>query len=332
MYDWAEFRHFLYLLKILELGGLHRAAEVLHTSQPNLSVQARQFQDHAEIKLFSKERNGRILPTETGLAFISLAPLVLDVRDEVIEALIAIDRGGLETIRLGCSPLADQELFRDFCSLHKELLPYCTIRRSHEDTVQLTEEILSGSLDAALITLPVQHADLRVEILRQDRLVVCLRKDDPLAGKAAIDIADLQDKLAVLYHPQQHPEAHKRLLEMLRQEGVEVEEYSSASHPMEMQMLVKEGYGFALIREGTSLDDELTTRRILGVDWTVDIAVIFNRQQHPKTIPALVRKLKKKVQRTAGVSRLKKPPTSVRPSDEAQPEETPIGIPLPLIR
>ncbi|MDE1162407.1 MAG: LysR substrate-binding domain-containing protein [Acidobacteriaceae bacterium] len=332
MYDWAEFRHFLYLLKILELGGLHRAAEVLHTSQPNLSVQARQFQDHAEIKLFSKERNGRIVPTETGYAFISLAPLVLDVRDEVIDALIAIDRGGIDNIRLGCSPLVDQGLFRDLCALHREILPRCNVRPSHEDTVQLTQEVVSGNLDAALVTLPVNHTDLQVEVLRQDRLVVCLRKDDPIAEKAAIDMADLQNKLAVLYHPLRHPDAHQRLLEMLGQEGVKVEEFSRASHPTEMQMLVKEGYGFALIREGTPLDDELTTRRLIGVDWTVDIAAIFNRQNHPKTVPVLVRKLRKKIQHSAKPSGPKKPPASVRPQAEVDRDKRQTGFQFPPIR
>jgi DNA-binding transcriptional LysR family regulator len=35
MYDWAEFRHFRYLLKILEKGEFRAAAEELYTSQPN---------------------------------------------------------------------------------------------------------------------------------------------------------------------------------------------------------------------------------------------------------------------------------------------------------
>jgi hypothetical protein len=56
-----------------------------------------------------------------------------------------------------------------------------------------------------------------------------------------------------------------------------------------MQMLVKEDHGFTLIREGTPLDDELTTRPIAGVDWTVDTTVIYRKQRYPKTIPILVR-------------------------------------------
>src|ERR1700752_1861821 len=105
MYDWAEFRHFRYLLKILEKGGFRAAAEELHTSQPNLTVQARRFQDHASVRLFRKLKNGQIQPTETGIAFITLARLVLEVREEAIEALIAIERGEIGVVRFGSTPL-----------------------------------------------------------------------------------------------------------------------------------------------------------------------------------------------------------------------------------
>ena len=297
MYEWAEFRHFRYLLKILEKGGFRAAAEELYTSQPNLTVQARQFQDLASVRLFRKLKSGQIRPTETGIAFIALAHLVLEVRDEAIDALIAIERGEVNLVRFGSTPLVDEKLFRSFCALHKELLPGCAVRPTHGDAAHLAQEVLAGIVDAAIVTLPLTHPDLHIEELRRDRLVVCLRKDNPLAARAAIQPSDLQDNLAILYHPQRHPDAHARLLELLSEAGVSVEEYSRASHPSEMQSLVKEGYGFALIRQGTLLEEGLTTRPILGVDWTVDTAVIYHKQRQPKTVPILVRKLKRNIQK-----------------------------------
>jgi DNA-binding transcriptional LysR family regulator len=291
MYEWAEFRHFRYLLKILEKGEFRAAAEELYTSQPNLTVQANQFQDHASVRLFRKLKSGQIGPTETGMAFIALARLVLEVRDEAIDALIAIERGEVNLVRFGSTALVDEKLFRGFCALHKEVLPKCIVRPTHGDAAHLVQEVLAGIVDAAIVTLPLAHPDLHVEELRRDRLVVCLRKDDPLAAKAAIQPSDLQDNLAVLYHPQRHPDAHARLLELLSDAGVSVEEYSRASHPTEMRALVKDGFGFALIREGTLLEDDLTTRPILGVDWTVDTAAIYHKQRHPKTVPVLVRRI-----------------------------------------
>jgi DNA-binding transcriptional LysR family regulator len=295
MYDWAELRHFRYLLVILEKQGFRVAAEELHTSQPNLTVQARQFQENASVRLFRRMRNGRIRPTETGSAFIALARLLLETRDEVINALIAIERGEISSVRFGCTPLVDQNLFRNFCAAHKELLPNCPVRPTHGDAAHLAEEVLAGTVDSAIVTLPLQHPDLQIEEIRRDRLVVCLRRDDPLAGKFALQPVDLQSNLAILYHPQRHPDAHARLLELLADAGVKIEEYSHASHPSEMQTLVKEGHGFALIREGTPLDEELTTRPIVGVSWTVDTAVIYHKQRHPKTVPILVKKLKRQL-------------------------------------
>ena len=294
MYEWAELRHFRYLLTILERQGFRAAAEELHTAQPNLSVQARQFQENASVRLFRKMKGGRSRPTDTGVAFKVLARFLLETRDEVLDALIAIERGEVSSVRFGCTPLVDQGLFRTFCELHKEILPACPVRPTHGDTAHLAEEVVSGTVDAAFVTLPLRHPDLRIEELRRDRLVVCLRQDDPLAARASLQTADLQGNLAVLYHPQRHPDGHERLLELLRDAGVQLEDYSYASHPSEMQTLVKGGHGFALIREGTNLDEELTSRPIAGVNWIVDTALIYHKVRRPKTVPILVKRLMKK--------------------------------------
>jgi hypothetical protein len=76
-----------------------------------------------------------------------------------------------------------------------------------------------------------------------------------------------------------------------------------------MQSLVKQGFGFALIREGTLLEPELTTRPIAGVVWTVDTAFVYKKQGHPKTIPVLIRLLKSRIARPSENGR--KPPRSV---------------------
>jgi DNA-binding transcriptional LysR family regulator len=299
MYDWAELRHFRYLLAILEEGGLRAAAEKLHTSQPNLTVQARQFQENAQVRLFRRLKTGRIRPTKSGAAFIALARLLLEHRDDVIDALIAIEKGDIQSVCLGCSSLVDPDLLRHLCMLHKSLLPTAIVRPTHGDAVQLVQEILEGTVDAALITLPVSHPEIRVEEIIRDRLVICLCKDNPLAEKACLDKEDLQQNLGILYHPERHLDAHERLLELLNGVGIHLREYSRASHPTELQALVKEGYGFALIREGTALDPQLTTRAIAGVNWTVDTAIIYHLHRFPKSIPVMVRKFRREYGRGA---------------------------------
>ena len=194
MYDWAEFRHFKYLLTILELQGFRAAAEQLNTGQPNLSIQAKQFQEYASLRLYEKAKDGRIKPTDTGVAFQFIAKSVLEARDEAFEALTAIERGDITSVRFCCSPLADQALFQSFCQMHRELIPSCTIRPERDDTMQLVENVVAGVLDAAIVTHPVKHAALRIEEIHRDRLVVCLRKDDPLASEDCLTSGGFAEK------------------------------------------------------------------------------------------------------------------------------------------
>jgi len=157
------------------------------------------------------------------------------------------------------------------------------------------QEVLTGIVDAAIVTLPLANPDLHIEEIRRERMVVCLRGDNPLAAKAAIPISELRNNLTIFYNPERHPEAYKRLLELLGDVGILVEDFSRASHPSEMQSLVKEGHGLALIREGTLLLGNLVTRPIVGVDWTMDTAIIYRKDFHPRIIPAIVRTLKRQI-------------------------------------
>ena len=292
MYDWAEFRHFRYLLAILERQGFRAAADQLFTTQPNLSIQARQFQETVSVQLFHKSKSGRIRPTESGRAFIALARLLLETRDEVIDALIEIDRGKLRQLRFGCSPQVNPDLYRSAVEFHRELVPSCSIHPMYGDTQQLADEVAQGSLDAALITLPLQHDALKIQEIHSDRLVVCIRKTDPLATRFALSPGDLKDRLPILYDPQRHPSAHARLLELLYEVGLSFDQYARGSTLSDMLMLVKDGYGFTMLREGTSIDPDLITRPIAGVGWTVDTALIYHHDRHPKTVPILAKKLR----------------------------------------
>ncbi|WP_103934794.1 LysR family transcriptional regulator substrate-binding protein [Bryocella elongata] len=186
----------------------------------------------------------------------------------------------------------DPTLFRRAREFHQELMPSCTVQPMYGDTLQLADEVANGFLDAALVQLPVDHPELHIEQLHREPLVVCLRNDDPLATKSLLRVVDLKSRAVVFHDPQRHPRAHARLLELLAEVGLSVEHFARGSNLAEMMELVREGYGFAFIREGMALDSELVARPIAGVDWTVDIAIAYHRERHPNTAPIIARKLR----------------------------------------
>lgn len=292
--DWAEFRLFWFLWVAMKHRNFRFAAEELHTVQSNLSAAAKQFHEASGIRLYQRRRDNRIYLTRAGAAFIEMVPALFATRDDLIAALKAIDKGGIDSLRFGCGTFVDPELFRQARAIHRRYLPDCVIHPTHADSAQLANEVITQKLDAAIVTLPVEAPELHIEELRRDRLVACLRADDPLASKTALPPSDLGERPVILYHPERHPAAHARLVELLAEAGVFLQEHSRASHPSDMQEFVLEDCGLALVREGTSLQDGLITRVISGVTWTVDTAMIYRKDHHPKTLPVLVRELKKR--------------------------------------
>jgi hypothetical protein len=110
------------------------------------------------------------------------------------------------------------------------------------------------------------------------------------------------------------------LLELFAEIGVQFDECSRASHPSGMQQLVLDGFGLALIREGTALYPGLTTRPITGAQWTVDTVFIYHNEHHPETIPPLAKHLKLQVSAQAKSPAKVRAETIVLPSLKTRPK------------
>ncbi|MGA2251905.1 MAG: LysR family transcriptional regulator [Edaphobacter sp.] len=121
MDDYAEFRHLKYLLAIVKHKGVRAAAEALHITQPSLSRQAREFQDHYKLNIYRKLKHGGIEITPTGQALPIIFGDLLEARDEAIAALEAIERGEAETLRIGCTPFVDKKDLRKSRSIAKRV-------------------------------------------------------------------------------------------------------------------------------------------------------------------------------------------------------------------
>ncbi len=97
---------------------------------------------------------------------------------------------------------------------------------------------------------------------------------------------------------------------MFTEAGVPLHVASSAATPSDMQWMVKEDYGLALIDQLIVLEPGLITRPIAGVNWTADVAFISAKDSSHIALPFVEKFLKE-----SGLQPGKKPvrPAGVRP-------------------
>jgi DNA-binding transcriptional LysR family regulator len=301
MDDSVEYRHLKYFLAIADAKGFRAAAEALYTSQPSLTKQMKDLEAALGIRLIDRSGN-RMGLTTAGSAFVTIARELLLSRREAFEAIRAIDHDLVHRLRLGYSSFVGLDLFEAACDLQRKMDAQAAICARSEDMIDLIEEVAEGTLDAALVMLPIEDDRLCVQVIRQERLLVCLRADDPLSVRRALTADDIRDKLTIFRVPSQHPLAHARLVEMLAEIDVLARVCCLTSSSAELQTFVKEGFGYGLIREGAALQPDLTTRPIAGVGWTVDSAIIYSKASERKFLPLLARNLRRQFERRPSAS------------------------------
>ena len=84
--EWLNFHHLRYFWTVARKGGVRKAAEALHVSQPSISAQLRLLEEALGEKLFKRSGRNLVL-TETGHLVLSYADEIFSTGRELMSAL-----------------------------------------------------------------------------------------------------------------------------------------------------------------------------------------------------------------------------------------------------
>jgi DNA-binding transcriptional LysR family regulator len=174
---------------VAEAGSFTHAASRIHLTQAAVSVHIRQLEEEVGTPLFLRV-NKKLFLTEAGRALLAHAELILRAHDEAKAELAAIggpSRGrmhvGVASTAITVHPLP--EILSEIKRKHP-LLDLSVVGGTSE---WIVEQILAGSIDAGLVSLPVEETDIATETLRTDKLVAVMTAQHRLA-RARVLTAD----------------------------------------------------------------------------------------------------------------------------------------------
>lgn len=179
-----------YAVSLAADGQFRRAAARCNVSQPTLSAQIAKLEDELGVQLF--ERGTRAAtPTINGRAIIDQAQVVLDG----VERLRALARTAQDPLsgpfHLGVIPTAGPYLMPRLLPTLRERWPKLQLLLREEKTAPLLERLRAGSLDAAILALPIEGEDLRWHSVLSEPIVLALPHDHSLARCRRIPLAAL---------------------------------------------------------------------------------------------------------------------------------------------
>jgi DNA-binding transcriptional LysR family regulator len=239
-----QIRSFLSIAETLHFG---RTAELIHLSQPALSLQIRALEEEVGVRLFERNRRKTTL-TAAGLAFREDASGVVSQLDQAIRrARLAAD-GKLGHLRIGFISTAGNEIVPNLVRRFRESSPAVVFSLRNIVTAEQIQMLSAGSLDIGFLRLPIgEHPELEVVEVHREPFVVVTPKSHRLAKRKTVALHELSGETFVMYERSYAPGFHDSIVGMLGDAGVVPNVCQTAGQMPTLISLVDSGMGISIL-------------------------------------------------------------------------------------
>src|SRR4051794_2841836 len=187
-----ELRHLRHFVAVAEELHFRRAAERLHITQPAVSEQVRKLEVELGVQLLDRTQRGVSL-TAAGTEMLVEARRVLRQADVATRAARNAGQHGLGRLRVGYLPDAIPRHVPQSLARFAAAAPGIEVVLEPGSPLRLAADVRDGTLDLAIVCLPLASGGLRVTSLGEVRGVVALPDSHPLASAPAIGPQQIGD-------------------------------------------------------------------------------------------------------------------------------------------
>ena len=169
-----QMRYFEALASARHFG---KAAELVHVSQPALSAQIMEMENHLGVKLVERSRGGVFLTRKGEEVLARTRTILADV--DMLEQSARASSGTLEgRIRIGVIPTLAPYLVPRLVPHLRRVYPAIEIEFKESVTSRLVADLGEGLLDAVVAALPIETDGLSTKPLFSDRFYMAMADDE----------------------------------------------------------------------------------------------------------------------------------------------------------
>jgi LysR family transcriptional regulator, transcriptional activator of the cysJI operon len=175
---------------VVRLGSFTKAARALHMTQPAVTFQVRQLEEHFDTRLLDRKRH-RIELTEAGRLVYEQAARILALYADLERSVHEVTGRLSGLVILGASTTVAEYVLPSVLVEFRHRHPEVVIRLLVSNTDGIIQKLIDNEIDLGLVEAPVQDRSLAVALYHMDELAVVMRPDHPLAGRERLRASDL---------------------------------------------------------------------------------------------------------------------------------------------
>jgi LysR family transcriptional regulator, hydrogen peroxide-inducible genes activator len=181
-----------YFCAVARTGSFTRAAYQEHIAQPSLSQQVRKLEDELGGRLF--DRLGRTIRlTQLGEAFLPRAKAILrqvSAAKSEIQELAGTERGKLV---IGSIPTIAPYFLPSYLASFARNFPHIQVNVIEEVTSDLLNHLQNGTVDLAVVALPIPATHCLSQELFRERLYVVVPENHRLASQHRVRVRGIEN-------------------------------------------------------------------------------------------------------------------------------------------
>ena len=189
-------RQLRYLTSLARHRHFGRAAQDCAVTQPALSMQVRELEREIGAELVER-RPGDIALTDTGLEVAARAEQILIATRDLVD--FARHRDLLSgPLKLGIIPTLAPYILPRVLPLLQTNYPLLRLEVRETQTEMLLDELAGGALDAVMLALPAENADVETLPLFTDSFLLAVPATDTFAAPGRVNIEDVDQRRLIL--------------------------------------------------------------------------------------------------------------------------------------
>jgi DNA-binding transcriptional LysR family regulator len=162
-----------------------KAAELLYMTQPAVTFQVKQLEEHFNTRLFERSHS-KITLTPAGELALQYAEKILALTREMETRMGELTGQVSGTLMVGASTTIAEYMLPRLLGEFKNRYPqvHCRLTVANSETIE--SKVADHTLDMGLIEAPSHHPQLEAEVVADDELVAICAPGHPIAQLAAV--------------------------------------------------------------------------------------------------------------------------------------------------
>ena len=276
-----ELQQLRYLVAVADSRSFTGAAETCHVTQPTLSHQIKKLEDEVGEPLLQRRRTGAFL-TPLGERVYRHAQEIMRNVESVQQISSAFSSRVQGLLKIGIIPTIAPYLLPGLLRRSQNRYPGIDFQISEEPTERLVASLISGTLDLAILSPPIDDDQVEMLDLFEDEFLLVLPVKHELAKSRQVSLRRLRELPMILMN-----DAHclrGQTISFCRQVGFAPKVFIQSSQLDTVLAMVETGQGISLVpaMSRKAFQHRKVVFRSLGPEKLVrKISLAWSRQATP---------------------------------------------------